>query len=562
MVKLSEIIKQREQARKKPEIPEHLKIKKSLDYSIYDGFFTSIKSGVTSSFIMPFAIALQAGTGMLAAFSALPELAGSFFQLFSQKAVEIFKTRKAIMFWTALLQSLIWLPILLFPFIAKESLWLLLLLITLEAVIGGFQGPIFNSVLGDLIPEHKRGEFFGKRNRIVNVMNFISTFGAGLILAYFKKLDAAQSAAHYVFFGFAILFFLAFISRFIASFFKARYYDPPFTPARQSHSFFTFIKNMQQDNYGIFVTFVFFFRVASAITAPFFVLYLLREMKFTYFQFTLIVAAAIIGTFLSMGFWGKMIDKKGSKAALQLSAFLLPLSPFLIVISALFAPTAAFIFLILEELFSGIAWAGFNLSTNGFLFDATSKEQRINYTAYYNIFISIALAGGAFLGSALISVVPVFLLSGIVTLYLISGILRLLVTVLFVKKVRDARMVEIDFPGRGFFSRVISITPHQGATIEVLGTYHRKPVAVLAKPKPIKKISQDEKSQYQKKSMDYLKKNVEQEKRIKAKPFKTKLEEVGNIVEKIKKETQEKDLKEKLAEPEEQNSDKNDGRRN
>ena len=115
--KYSELIAERnkvaeqkkEEAKQLKEDPEYLKKEKSLKYVVKDGFFTSIKSGFTESFIMPFAIALNASTGMLAALASVPQLLGSFFQLFSQESLRIFKTRSKLIFWTAFFQAFIWL---------------------------------------------------------------------------------------------------------------------------------------------------------------------------------------------------------------------------------------------------------------------------------------------------------------------------------------------------------------------------------------------------------------------------------------------------------------------
>src|SRR3989338_10688251 len=222
--KLSELLEQRkkekENAKGSPTEPEYVKKERNIRYFIKDGIFTSIKTGFTESFIMPFAIALNASTGMLAAFASVPQLVASFFQLFSQEGLRVFKSRTRLMFWTAFIHSLMWLPLLIVPFLGEKYLWLALLIIVLESTLGTYQGPIFNSIIGDTVSDDKRGEFFGKRNRIVNLMNFIATTIAGLILGLFTNIWTG-----YVFFGFAILFVIAFASRMVAAFYKRRMYD-------------------------------------------------------------------------------------------------------------------------------------------------------------------------------------------------------------------------------------------------------------------------------------------------------------------------------------------------
>ena len=59
--------------------------------------------------------------------------------------------------------------------------------------------------MSDLVPEDKRGEYFGWRNQTLGFIAIILTFAAGLILQIAKPIN--------IFYGFAALFILAFIFR-------------------------------------------------------------------------------------------------------------------------------------------------------------------------------------------------------------------------------------------------------------------------------------------------------------------------------------------------------------
>jgi MFS family permease len=408
---------------------------------------------------------------------------------------------------------------------------LILIFVTLEGTLGTFQGPIYNSILGDIIDEDKRGDFLGKRNRMVNFMGFVSTIVAGIVLSYFKGFDT-NGTAHYVFFGFGILFFFAFISRLLSSFYKRKMYCPPYTPKKSDVTFWNFMKNMTHDNYGIFVMYVFLFQMAANVSAPFFALYLLRDMQFSYLYFTLISGISILTSFVAMGYWGKLIDKRGSKFVLRLAGFLVPFSPFLLVCAIFIkTPMALFIYILCEEAFSGIVWAGFNLSTSSFLFDATNKDERVKYISYYNLLIGIAVFLGAMLGSVLLKIYPsitmtaTLVVTAIPIIYITTGLLRLTVTILFMKKVHEARMVEVDFPGRGFFHRVIAINPRSHNQVMIMSTYENSDSSSFHELIPVKKKIKggnekkpekksvgrknlSEKEVYEKKSVEYYRQNA------------------------------------------------------
>jgi len=504
--------------------PLYKKKEDSVNYSIKDGLFASIKVGLTDSYVMPFAIALNASNWMLSVLSSVPALFASFMQLFSQASLKFFKTRGNLIFWTACIQSFMWLPLLLIPLVANNNIplefLLLLIFVTLENTLGTFQGPIYNSILGDLIDENKRGEFFGKRNRMVNVMGFVSTMVAGFILSFFRNMDN-NGTAHYVFFGFGILFFLAFLSRLTSAYYKSKIFSPSYTIPENKVKFTTFLKNMTHNNYGIFVLYVFMFKLVASISAPFFALYLLRDMQMSYIYYTFVIGIAIVASFITMGLWGKLIDKRGSKFVLTISGFWIPFSPLLLILGVYIQnPTTRLIYILCEEALSGAAWAAFNLSTSSFLFDATAKDERVKYISYYNFLIGVAVFLGAVLGGVLIKVYPVWIISAIPFIFLTTGLLRFAVTSIFIRKVREAKMIEVDFPGRGFFHRVVTINPRHNSAVTIVGVYENdhqafhNVLSINRKPnikhslKNVDETKLTEKEVYEKKSLEYYKKNA------------------------------------------------------
>ena len=79
-----EVFKKEKKEKLSPE-QYHAKIEKSLKYSISDGAFYSIMQGITSSFLVPYAILLQASTIVLGILGTFPELLGALLQFFTKK---------------------------------------------------------------------------------------------------------------------------------------------------------------------------------------------------------------------------------------------------------------------------------------------------------------------------------------------------------------------------------------------------------------------------------------------------------------------------------------------
>jgi MFS family permease len=320
--------------------------------------------------------------------------------------------------------------------------------------------PIGNSLLGDIVLKFERGRFFGLRNRVVGATSFIAALLAGLILNYFSP--------KHPFLGFVILFFVAFIARTISGVFKAMIANPMLDLEHaEKFSLFDFVKRMDKTNYGHFVIYVTLFKFATYIAAPFFAVYMLKNLGFTYLQFTIIVAAELIASFIAMGIWGRLIDEQGTKFVLYVSGMLTPLIPFLWLFSS------NFYYLIVVEVFAGLSWAGFNLSTSNFIFDAVKPENRVRCISYYKFFEGIAIVIGAALGGILIENLPRWLfVSSMLFVFLISGILRLVISLLLLPTLKEARLIELDI-SHSFFKRYLTIRPSEGLIFEVIGKYRK-----------------------------------------------------------------------------------------
>ena len=197
---------------------EEDKIKKSLKYSIYDGVAFAIMDGMTSSFLTPFAVALNASVSLIAALTYVPQLVGAFIQLFAASVVEIVKDRRKIIVMSSLINAVLWIPLLLIPYATPNQKYLLILYVSIQALVSQLSNPIWNSLMGDIVPKYERGRFFGQRNKAVQAASFFAALAAGLILNYFSPSNP--------FFGFAILFAIAFFGRIFSSAFRAMMHNP------------------------------------------------------------------------------------------------------------------------------------------------------------------------------------------------------------------------------------------------------------------------------------------------------------------------------------------------
>lgn len=405
------------------------KLKQSLKFSMFDGVFASMMLGLTEQYITPFAIALKATTAQVGMLTAFPNLIASLVQLKSADVTEHLKSRKRIINIFVFLHAFMYIPIILIPFIFRENraFWLILFVMLLASFFA-FPGPAWGSLMSDHIPRLSRGRYFGWRNRILGTITVICAFLAGFILNIFGKES---------FVGFAIIFGLACISRFISWYFLTKMYEPPIKITEEHYfNFWDFIKGIRKSNFAKFVVYVSSLSFCVNIAAPFFAVYMLRNLNFSYVTYTIIVTAATVSTLLTMNIWGRHADRVGNLKVIRLTSFFIPAVPILWLFSH------EVYYLVLIQIFAGFFWAGFNLCVSNFIFDAVMPEKRTRCIAYFNVINGTAICFGALLGGVLARVLPSIFGYKLLTLFLISGVMRGIVSAIILPMIKEVRRVE------------------------------------------------------------------------------------------------------------------------
>jgi len=433
------------------------RVKKSLHFSIMDAFFWSIMVGFGESFLSAFAIFLNATNQQLGLLRSLPQALGSLSQLWSRRLMNFINSRKKLVMFGVLFSGLMYLPITLAFFLGRLRVVQLIIFICLYWTFSTIVGPAWSSWMGELVNKNERGAYFGKRNTIAGFASFFAFIIAGYIL---QQLGGSTTSQYI---GYALIFAIAMIARLASFLYISMKYEPEYQESPGSHfTFLEFMKKATRNNYGIFVIYSSFMNFAVFISAPFFIAYILKDLQMTYWQYTLIQAAAILVRNLSMPLWGKAMDRFGARKVLSLSGYLMPIVPLLWMLSR------NFWYLILVQFYSGLVWAAFDLATFTFIFDVTTPQKRANCVAYYNVLIGITTIGGALIGGFILSHTPDQALgSKFLLLFLISSIIRYMSSLIFIPKIREVRNVE-PIPYHTLFLNVITTIPSTGGAFNFL----------------------------------------------------------------------------------------------
>ncbi len=415
------------------------RVERSLDYSVRDGVAWSLMFGAGESYLQAFAVFLKASTAQIMLLSALPSLLGSVAQLASAWVAGYAVPRKTLIFAGVLLQTAAWLPLIALTLIPAETPVALLIAAVVVYYIGGqFAAPPWSSLISDLVPERRRGRFFGRRTQLMSVMTFASLSVAGLALEFSEQ----RALAHW---GFAAIFTVALAARIYSLDQLMRMHEPL---ARLEPLVLPplggLLERMRGSDFMRFALFVGFMNLAVAIASPFFTLYMLRDLKFSYLEFTAASAFYVLMQFAALRLWGRLSDVFGNLRVVQITSVVFPLLPLLWVVFPNFWA------ILLFQLIGGFAWAGFGLAAGNFLYDVVPPEKRAAYSAVHQTISNTAVFGGALIGGLLATQAPrelqlggytVVFASGLWLALCASSLVRALVIAVFLPPLRETRLV-------------------------------------------------------------------------------------------------------------------------
>ncbi|MBL8027978.1 MAG: MFS transporter [Fibrobacteres bacterium] len=418
------------------ELSKKLSIREAAAFSFMDGF------GLRN--IMPFALAIGANNLQIGLLNSLPGLIANMSQLLTIKAMRIW-SRKKITVVGVTIQAFLWFALIgvgaLYYIGNIKSHWPATLMIgfyTFLIMSGTFAGPAWSSWMKDLVTKDL-GAYFGKRNRIAGSVALVNSLIAGWLLDFFKGIDI-------IFAGFTLLFIISFAGRFIGSRMLKKQHEPQFIIDETAYfTFAQFVKKMANNNFGRFVIFVSIYSLVSQISSPFISVYMLKNLDFSYTQYTLVILAGSLTSLLSLPRWGRFADKYGALKAIKLSTLTVPIVPFLWMVPALtgMVKNDAFIYLLAVQGLAGFLWTGYELSVGNFIFNAVTRQRLAICMSYFSLINGVGALIGALLGSWLASLDhPIFGIGPIMFVFAVSGAGRLLAAVFAGAKVKEVRPVE------------------------------------------------------------------------------------------------------------------------
>lgn len=361
-------------------------VQRGLKISVIEGTFailyTTLAGGV---FLAGLALYLGADSFQIALLTGIPALA-TVFSFLSGYLVGATRSRKALVLWTAGFGRSVLLFLVPFLFLGiKPRVVFLLTVVALSSILMQIAGTVWTSWMSDLVPEERRGRFFGLRNGFLGVIGVFVGYGAGRGMDYLKA-SGNEGLGYSLVFGMAVLFGL------ISTLLLTRQPEPEITPRKQAGLKEFFFGPLQEPQFCRLSTFLAVWFLTGTLSSPFYLVHLIKNLRFSFASIAIysMIGGVIGGLFQLL--WGQMIDRFGSRPVTVLNFAVVGVMPFL----WLFATPDFRLPIWIDGVLNGVVWTGASLGLWNLLLDlADNPARKESYFAIYTVITSL----GAFFAS-------------------------------------------------------------------------------------------------------------------------------------------------------------------
>ncbi|MGA2141672.1 MAG: MFS transporter [Brevinematales bacterium] len=410
-------------------------IRRGLYYSNLDGIVWAVMFGLAENFIVPFALLFGASVFQVSLITGFGQLGIGLSQLAGARFINWMKKRKLLCIICNIIHASSWVLMFVVTALTRNP-WFVVIFYCMGLTASNFGSPGWLSWMHDLMPNKVRGEYWGIRNRFMGIAQLLSITFAGIILYTARKNNLEEAA-----FGFLLI--AGFASRFSSAFLLKRQYEPPMKVTEESHTFkfYIFLTKLFTTNFGRFVFFSILITFSTNMVGPILPVYFLQTVHMNYLQFTAVMMAGAISSFIFMTYWGPLSDKYGSYRVLIISSLALP------IVGLGWALVRDVYMMIVLQVFSGFVWAGVNLATSNFIFDAVRKENISKIMSYFNMLNTLCLflgaaAGGAIADFLLRNKFSLSIFNGFTIVFLFSAVLRTVLIAAFRGTFKEVRETE------------------------------------------------------------------------------------------------------------------------
>ena len=396
-------------------------VNRGLRFSVAEGFFATGHLSLTGGmFLTGLALLLGANSLQIGLLAAIPA-AASVFGFFSSILVRRIGARRGLTLWTSGLGRTLF--VVLVPFLLlklRVSMPLFFAVVAAYNILLAVANTSWNSWMSDLVPEKRRGRFFGMRNAVLGGFAMLLTYGGGRVMDWYTQSNPET--------GYGLAYGVAVVFGLVSTVLLSRQPEPPLVSRPRAGLRERLFGPLREPQFRRLTVFMGVWFLAGTIAAPFYMAHLIQNLEF---PFSLIGLYAVIGGASGILFqllWGWLIDRFGPKPVTVVCFTLVGLMPLL----WLFASKSFRLPIWIDGVMNGVAWTGANLGLlNMVLGIGDNPVRKESYFAIFAVVVGLATFIASLVGGAAAQLLAGMHLSmfgrefvNYHVLFLVTGILR------------------------------------------------------------------------------------------------------------------------------------------
>lgn len=358
-----------------------MKLNENERLSIYNGLASTVSTNAVNGYIPLFALSVLGATNQqMGLITSLPSIIGMLALIPGTIWLNRAHSKKTFTVMSTFITRLLFMLIMFVPFLSDTySAWVLVGLIALLNFPGALSGLSWQTLIGDLVPENRRGEFFSTRNRLSTFTAMGITFLTGFFLQQFNKNNP---------FPYQVLFALGFVFAIIEVYYLWKHKEKDAIVLKESFVIKEKKKKLSLEVFKnkSFVSFMIcalLFNFGAQMGWSIFSIYHIREAHATALWFSLFSVTNQFAQIISIKWWAKAADRWGNTIVLFVAACGMATAPALTILST------SLIYITLINLWIGLFVSGTNLLLFNQLLKVSPELNRTTYIANYNFLLSI-----------------------------------------------------------------------------------------------------------------------------------------------------------------------------
>ncbi len=396
-------------------------IRRDLNLSLADAVGYGLMAGVAEVYIPAFGLALDMSAVAAGLLASVPLVSGGVLQLLAPRAIQRVRSIRSWVVACSIVQALAFVPLALMALFRTHVIGAVFASAAMYWAAGMGQTAGWMPWMVRVVPARIRSRFFARRLGLVQAAMLCGLVGAGL------ALNAFIGTGH-VLDIYAGMFGVAMIAR-LGSAIAIIRQGPTLDGRPQANRLkLRSLRGKLRNSPRVpLLRYLIAALAAAAIAGPFITPYLLEHEGLDYIQDSAFTGTILVVKVIALPAVGRVVHRVGTRRVLTVSALAIAPIPLQWFVSE------QFIWYLVIQIYSGLAWAGFELGMLMALVDADDDAERTTMQVAFSALQAIGTAAASVLGGVVLGVVGTDR-HGYLAVFVVSSVARFLAAMVIVRR--------------------------------------------------------------------------------------------------------------------------------